>query len=455
MKVLSTSKVQQIEKRQITPDTEKFVRNNGSYKIANIVGKAKTASPEQSSGRKTALISGAGIAALAAAFELNAKGYDVVITEKRDDFSRFNIINLNREAQAFLRKFNLLEEFETSVAARINDHQIVLFGKGGTQSIATSDVSELKFEGCLNKNPMKFKDLFKEEGIYSVHIKDLQAFLAQKVVGLGVRILSESEIKIVNPIEREKVSKIEITQKNGSPPITLEPDLFFIAEGTHSTSIQQLEMVNDLDDVVNNACTGENWIFGNLNYHGDKTFVLSMIITSQKILQIANVIFNAKSQVVNVAVTSDGNLNQDEINRLILDTTQKAFNYEGITEVPKVLETVKQPVHITNRIASLCSRGNVFRIGDAVGHSSPLAGLGGTLGLTLVPYTVEQLLDDHLKGSDELHSNFKTYSQAYVKKWIDKSVSIKGVIQGIFEKDQSLVLELKGSPQSKEAGNAI
>lgn len=179
-----------------------------------------------------------------------------------------------------------------------------------------------------------------------------------------------------------------------------------------------------------------------------------MIITSQKTLQIANVIFNAKSQIVNVAVTSDENPNQDDINRLILDTAQLAFNYGGITEKPKVLETVKRPVHTTNRLGSICSRGNVFRIGDAAGHSSPLAGLGGTLALTLVPCAIEQLLDDLQVGSNELHSNFKMYSQAYVNKWIDKSQSIKEIIQGVFEKEQSLAMESVGCTQNKVADHA-
>lgn len=451
MKVLSTLS-ERIENRQITTDSEKFVRNNGSYKIADIVGKA---SPDQLKGQKTALISGAGIAGLAAAFELNAKGFDVVIAEKRNDFSRFNVINLKKEAQAFLRKFNLLEEFEASVAARIKHHQILVVGKEGVQPIATSDVSKLQFEGPLEKDPIKFKDLFNEDGIYSVQIKDLQAFLAQKAAKLGVQILSESEIKIVSPIEKERVSKIEITQKNSTSPLTLKPDLIFIAEGTRSTSVQQLGMGDDANDVVNNACTGENWIFGNLNYQGDETFVTSMIMTSQKTLQMANVVFNAKCRLVNVAVSVDENINQDEINRLIIATAQKAFNYGGITEAPTILETVKQPVRISNRIASLCSRGNVFRIGDAVGHSSPLAGLGGTLGLTLVPCTVEQLLHDHQMESDELHSNFKTFSQAYVNCWIDKSESVKKIIQGIFNKDQSLAIKTEDSTENKEACNAI
>lgn len=206
---------------------EKFVRSNGSYKVVDIVGEAKTACREQINGKKTALISGAGIAGLAAAFELHARGFDVIIAEKRDEFSRFNIINLNMETQVFLRKFNLLEEFEASVAARIQEHQIVVFGEGGPRSIDTSDVSKLQFEGLLDKDPMKVKNLFKEDGIYSVQIKDLQAFLAQKAAKRGIQILSESEIKIVDPLESERVSKIEITQKNSfASPLTLEPDFF-------------------------------------------------------------------------------------------------------------------------------------------------------------------------------------------------------------------------------------
>ena len=443
----STLSEKQTENGQIIR-TEKFVRNSGSYKIADIVEKVqshmKTTHDSQLTGRKTALISGAGIAGLAAAFELNAKGFDVVIAENRDEFSRFNILTLKMEVQAFLKKFSLLEEFEKSVAARIEDHQKIIFRKESIQSNPPSNVSKLQFEGPLDKDSIKFKNFFKEHGIYCVQIKDLQAFLAQKAAQLGVQILSGCDIKFFTTIEKERVSKVEIRQKNeSSSPLIFEPDLFFIAEGTHPISAQQLEMVNDSEDIVNNACTGENWVFGNLSYHGDKTFVVSMIMTAQKTLQIANVIFNAKSQVVNVAVTSNENLNHDDIVRLILTTAKKVFDYKGITEPPKIIEIVKKPTKITNQIASLCSKGNIFRIGDAVGHSSPLAGLGGTLGLTLVPFTIEQLLDDYQKGSDELHSRFKTHSQAYVKTWIDKSESVKESILGIFDGDQSSEIEPK------------
>jgi 2-polyprenyl-6-methoxyphenol hydroxylase-like FAD-dependent oxidoreductase len=78
---------------------------------------------------KLALISGAGIAGLAASFELVARGYKVVIVEKRDTFDRFNVINIDVEAQRFLKKFGLFDEFETSIAARIKEHRYILFNR--------------------------------------------------------------------------------------------------------------------------------------------------------------------------------------------------------------------------------------------------------------------------------------------------------------------------------------
>lgn len=107
-------------------NTMSFTRKSGPYNISDLLGKERGRMDH----KKTAVISGAGIAGLAAAFELNAKGFNVVVAEKREEFSRFNVINLNKEAQAFLRKFNLLEEFEDSVAGRIENHQVYCLWRG-------------------------------------------------------------------------------------------------------------------------------------------------------------------------------------------------------------------------------------------------------------------------------------------------------------------------------------
>lgn len=54
--------------------------------------------------RPLAVVSGAGIAGLAASFELRIKGFEVAVVEKRRSFSRFNIINLSVETKSFHAK---------------------------------------------------------------------------------------------------------------------------------------------------------------------------------------------------------------------------------------------------------------------------------------------------------------------------------------------------------------
>lgn len=456
-----TTRQQPIE--SITFDAENL-QNNGSYNIENLVKKALDHAgpslPQLFTERKIAVISGAGIAGLAAAFKLNAHGYNVLVFEKRCNFSRNNIINLNMEVQSFLKKFSLLEEFEASVGARIESHEIAVFNGKENVKGSITNVSELQFEKILDCDLTKFSDFFKEDGIYSTQIKDLQAFLAYKATQLGIQILSNCEIEITDQTEEGYVSEIQVVQKdNFSSPSHLKPDLLFIAEGVHSKSAQKLTMMKDLD-IVENTCTGENWLFGNLHYHGDKTFVLSLIITTKKTQQIANVIFNGKRKIVNVAVTSNAHIDKEGIHSTIQKVAKRAFKHVGIQENPEILQIgdklciVENPVLITNRIASTCSKGNVFLIGDAVGNSSPLAGLGGTLGLALTPLIVAKLLDDIMNGSGELHHNFKMNSQGYVYRWIEKSVEVKQFINNIFEKTLLAATEPKDPDQKKEIDSA-
>jgi 2-polyprenyl-6-methoxyphenol hydroxylase-like FAD-dependent oxidoreductase len=380
-----------------------------------------------------AVINGAGIAGLAVSFELRARGFNVVIAEKRKSFSRFNVINLNVETQAFLKRFNLLEKFERFVAARIKEHRYVLVEKSkSTGRLALSDVSGLRLDESVSFEPGNFNKLFEQDGIYSVPIGVLQTFLAENALETGVNIFGDVTIRILSRTQTGGVSKVQITFDR-----TLQPDLFFIAEGAHSTTAHELDMRTRK---VTNACTGENWVFGNMTYSGKETFVVSLIDASEKTLRIANVIFNAKSQVINIAVTSDKEVPEDMIREQILRTAhqvfaQRAFPLEEMHSA--LLTTVSKPVNVTNRTSFPFSRGNVFCIGDSAGSSSPLAGLGGTLGLTLVPLTVRKLLDDYERQSRGMHRNFNEFSEGYTSRWIQKSEGIKRFCISIFDKQHS------------------
>ncbi|CDZ81263.1 geranylgeranyl reductase family protein [Candidatus Rubidus massiliensis] len=385
--------------------------------------------------KPVAVVSGAGIAGLAASFELRVRGFNVVIVEKRESFSRFNVINLNIETQAFFKKFDLLEKFERFVAAKIKEHRNLLVDKDKfVKFIGLSVVGKIGHkQPVFSFEPRNFNKLFNQNGVYSVPIGVLQTFLAENALERGVTIIGNTTVKILSRTQVGGVSKIQITFDR-----ILKPDLFFIAEGVHSRTVIELGMKTR---EMTNVCTGENWIFGNMSYFGKETFVMSLIDVSEKTLRLTNLIFNAKAQVINIAVTSDREVCEYDIRKQIQETAQQVFNQKAFPLEKmhsELLTTVSKPVSIVNRILYPFSVGNVFCIGDTAGSSSPLAGLGGTLGLTLVPCTVKQLIDDYEKQSKRLHENFKEYSNGYTSRWIEKSEAIKEFCLNVYKKEHGM-----------------
>lgn len=373
--------------------------------------------------RKLALISGAGIAGLAASFELLASGFKVVIAEQRKSFDRFNIINMDVESQRFLKKFGLLNEFEAFVAGRIKLHKYILFEKNGIQNLGSSDVRNLQISN-VPFEPEFFNKLFNEDAIYSVRISDLQTFLAKKALESGAHIFGNVAVEILERTQAGGVATVQITGKDNYYPVTtLHPNLFFVAEGAHSSTAIQLGM--SAQEVIN-ECSGENWIFGNVRYFGKETFVVSVIDTSQGNVEIANIIFNSKNCTINIAITAQQFLSQELIQKRILEITQRICSLQNIVDRPQELTAVvKQPVHIKNEQRDIYSKDNAFCIGDAAGHSSPLAGMGGTLGLTLIPRTIEQVINDSEKQPQKVHNNFQRFTAGYTSRWIKKSQTVK------------------------------
>lgn len=381
--------------------------------------------------KKLVLINGAGIAGLAASFELLARGFNVIIAEKRKSFDRFNVINLDVESQRFLKKFGLLNEFEKSVAGRIRMHKYLLFEEKGIQNLGSSDVSKLLPSEVLFE-PEYFNKLFNEDGIYSVRIKDLQTFLSKKALDAGVHIFGNIETEVLTCSHAGGVSKVKLRGIDSfSNSLEMQPHLLFLAEGAHSTTAKQLGMKNT---EVKNECTGENWIFGSVNYVGKETFVVSVIDTSGGSLEIANIIFNAQISEINIAVTSKRNLSQELMKQRLLKLVGRVCVHLNLEERQEsLIALVKRPVHIINEKRVIYSQDNVFCIGDAAGHSSPLAGMGGTLGLTLVPRTIEQLVKDYEQQPDKAHYNFHRFTDAYTARWIAKSQAVKNYCLKFFE----------------------
>lgn len=361
-----------------------------------------------------AIISGAGLAGLAASFELRARDFSVVIVEKRKAFTRSNLITLKLEVEGFLKRFNLLEKFEKCAAAKIKDHRFVRFGpESSLVPYKTDPVSELRLAESVSFEPKNIQNLFKDNGTYCAPIHVLQAFLAEMALGIGVNIIGGETVRI-RSYKEDIVRKLQVTAFQ-----TLKPDLFFLAEGTHSETAKALGM--EMEEVTN-RCTNENWIFANISYAGSESYVVTTADNTEKTLRLANVIFDAKNQQINIAETTEMNVSSDEIKARLIKTAQQALQKEIAIDLQ---DAVSKPIQVINLVASPFSRGNVFRIGDAAVSSSPLAGLGGSMAIALVPYLVRQLLNDNETRPEDINRNFNEYSEAYASKRLKRPDGVK------------------------------
>lgn len=386
-----------------------------------------------SESRPLAVISGAGIAGLSAGITLLQRGFKVAMFESRD-FSRENVINLNREVIPFLKKSHMLQQFESSVAARITDHNIVVIGKNGTRYLPVSDVSQLQEDPSLSFEPENFNNLLNEDGIYSVQIGALQTFLADHLLKNGGRIFRCTKEGMTMRTTGSKVSRVQTTVYD-----SVKPDLFFIAEGKHSKTSRKLGMT---PRKINDLCSHESWVFGNIPYTGSKSFVFSLIDVSEGILRIANVIFNAKSKVVNVAVTYDPSKG---VSDQILHVAHQVFNLPRVDQVFNAMEYqathlelkhVSGPVYTDSQALDSFSNGNAYSVGDTAGVGSALAGLGGTFGMAFVTELINRLVNRYLRGNESLHEDFGLFSEGYTRRWRKKSCDVKQFCLNCLE-DQS------------------
>ncbi len=382
-----------------------------------------------------ALVSGAGIAGLAVSIVLRTSGFNTLVVEnRRGPHTRDNVINYDGSIQLFLKKYGLLEEFESTVAARITTHNYLLFEKGGgARSLGVSDVSNLKSDDFIRFTAKNYTQMCKHDGIYSASIKDVQTFLAKKASEVGVNILEGTMVDTFSYDKEERVFEVRLTTDLVYNDQTLRPDLFFIAEGAHSKALGSKQKV------VEHPCNGEDWIFGNTSYSGKKAFVISVIDASENDLQIANLIFNPKSGVVNIAVTSKEVMSEGEIRDRILKTaervfTQSVFPVEDATL--DLLTTCKNPVHVVNRVLSRSSE-DPFGCGDTLVVSSPLAGAGGSLALAVDTVIAEQLVQDYLQGSKELDANYAQAVDARAKIWMKKSADVRGFCEKTFNEERN------------------
>jgi hypothetical protein len=381
------------------------------------------------------VVSGAGIAGLITALTMRQQGHEVVVFEKRESFTRDNVINLAAEVQLSLDHLGLLEAFEAQVAARIERHIIIQLIPD-TQHLAMEFGSSLRLLRSVSPhldrmlqprqpyrvqvidsgkdmasvaaNEVPIEHFFKEDGIYSVRIADVQNFLARACRERGVIFASGSLDSLLSSDKVRLISFLHIA--DGNLLSLKQGNLLFVSEGAHPRSDAVAEEVVLADP--------EKWVFANYATAVKQTMVVSIIDSRNPTLGIGNVIFNSHLKTINVAALDNG---QEDLTYEYLNI---AKSHVGLEEIS--MHGTPESVRVVPQMRT-GKYDNVILIGDSLVSGSPLAGLGGTIAI-VTGYVLAGYLNPSYPATVHLG---KTKLDALSQHWERKSKRVRGIIESI------------------------
>lgn len=380
---------------------------------------------------KTAVILGAGPAGLIAALTLKDEGYDnVVILEKRDRFSRMNIINLHPESQCVLRRLNILGRF-IERASLIKSHRNHVFCDG----MKIYQFDDLAYEIAINPHqPFDADDVldgFQNETLYSISLADLQDLLSKIACERGVEIQANTAAYLIFGSNGAYSVKAEVGESTRTIMIEA-PDLIVIAEGGKSATFSTLGGNYLAKDGL---WLNENWIFGHYQCNPDYgvSHLLFEFYAKGEDLIISNCIFLPLKNEVNIAVTvKDTDIPNWRIKEIISEQAIKILDASGIrSSENKIVWHSNKVVRITPKSADRCHFGkNVILIGDAVGTNSPVAALGGTLCTSAYSYALRELVRElEFLDPEVALTRYSHRAQSYVNRWHNRVGEIKQKIK--------------------------
>lgn len=406
---------------------------------------------EPKKGRQ-ALVVGAGPAGLIAALELKLLGFETLVLEKRSSaFNRLNMVNLKAEVESEFSYLQLLDDFRTQVATRLSEHRYYKLLNEHFEHFDTQVVHSLEgqYEAPISFHTPHTPDEsphFKQDGLYTVTIAELQQFLGRAALQRGVLIVTDLEtVKLLD--RPDSVSKDIMALDASGQTRVFHPDLIILTDGSQGKTGDM--SYEDIPHTIQpHPCHHEKWIFGHVKYPKRDTsrahhaFVSVLLDYSRKdFTKIANVIFEPRHQEVNIAVSVDrADLTPEEIREEIEKVAHRAFSLNQEPAHAQVLYA-SDVVQVQNKRAQHFVLGNnVLLAGDRAGVSSPLAGLGATLAVTSYAIGIRQVAQAVLADEPETLSqalrDYQERTLSYITQWSNTSGHIKNFIQTLPEKTQ-------------------
>ena len=358
-----------------------------------------------------AIVSGAGPAGLVAAATLKQKGYEVIVTDKRNAFTRMNLVNINPDALHYFKKIGVLDDVKKA-ASNHTKHNYRL-----RQDMRQASIYEEKVELLLEQinpeyayTPEAIENGFNKPSILALSIADFQECLYDFNKKLGVHFLTETTMDV--QFDSDKAGCVTLHKDKASRTLG-KPALIVVAEGAGSTTVAQHIgwMKTERPD--------ETWLVSNRSVNSTSSFTGYELVLDEeaKLAKVTVGIFAEKceevgvSQFVRTSKTDDlAAYGAEETLHLCQIFGQNAGDCSGNTHYFTSQEKYAKAYYKGN---------NLIVIGDAAATSSPIAGLGFSLSVSAHAWALSQLLE-----ADSLEAGLSDYEEnvkAAVRRWISKS----------------------------------
>ena len=190
----------------------------------------------------TAVVVGAGPAGLASAIVLKSLGWDVLLADKRSEYTRYNLAALREDCYQYLLSLGVELENKCYHAEILNNVKVIESGQAQTQAIDRNAILQEDFSFDGRGMPPMMKSA-KIPATISIPIKDLERALNKRASDLGVKLVSNAEITLHRSQETKRlqttIASCEIDQRSHDAINLGYPDLIISADGKASSTRKQ------------------------------------------------------------------------------------------------------------------------------------------------------------------------------------------------------------------------
>lgn len=375
------------------------------------------------------VVSGAGPAGLVTALAMSKKGYNVGICEKRQRFSRTNLVNVHVDGLRFLDTLGLRQEV-LDIASVHRYHAYKVDGYSleyqenrlSALGLGQEDVSQ------------DWRNLYQGSSALSLRISDFQNVMAKKLLQRGIPIFKSCSLEKADILE----GGLSVDLKIDECIYPLQPRFLIIAEGARSKSVEQ--WMGGWDVVPSSIRPyKESWSAENIDiscldeelpaetcgagfsgYH----CISSSGVCSSSFDQLNIGIFHGGDghhgtlSFTNTRYQKEkGQSDEVYAHKLAgILGRQGIQGSESVSHFEAQDKRAKIPVDST---------GSIFVIGDAAFTSSPIAGLGFTLAISAFPAHLYQHIPDAVRLGDQeassIVSGYCSFVDAIFDLWRAKS----------------------------------